>query len=385
MVSPQLRSFIDSQATLNMDVDTNYLCSVSGEQRSDIEQYLKQVGYVAISSTNWRSSLLSPMIVMGSPMSPKRTGTMTDLGDGEEETSAINKPKLAKTVNLETVIMSGEKKEEIRAAISQISNSDLIFDKWGFSDIFEKGTAVTMLFWGIPGTGKTLAAKAIADELKMKLKVVGTAEIESSEPGGAERNIQAIFKAKSDHLILFDECDSLLTDRNEVGPILGAQINCLLQEIEKFTGVVIFTTNRLGKLDPALERRITAKIEFMFPDKQARLEIWKRMMPKKAPIDKDVDLDRLSDYPICGGNIKNSVLNAARTAAYDQSKTIKMSHFVAAIEKEEAALHAFVAEYDKVSHSGLGRQMVRGSRGIEVSKEMTKRKVNFVVNSKNGK
>jgi SpoVK/Ycf46/Vps4 family AAA+-type ATPase len=240
-------------------------------------------------------------------------------------------------VTLESVIISADKRQEIEAAISQVGNNDLIFETWGFSQVFEKGTAISLLFWGIPGGGKTLMSQAIADSLNAELKVYGTAEIQSSEPGGSERKIQQIFKeAKTKNaggvkqVIHFDECDSLLMDRNQVGPILAAEINCLLSEIEHYDGVVIFTTNRLGKLDPALERRITAKIEFEFPDQAQRKAIWQRLIPKKAPLDRGVNLERLAEYPLAGGNIKNALLNAARAAAHAKSKKITMAHFVTA-------------------------------------------------------
>lgn len=259
-------------------------------------------------------------------------------------------------VTIDSVILGDDKKEQIRAAISQVEHNQKIFEEWGFSEVFEKGTAIALLFWGIPGTGKTLMAQAIADNFQFTLKIYGPAEIQSSEPGGAERAMQAIFKdakQKKNMVLLFDECDSLLMDRNEVGPILSAQVNTLLAEIEKYDGIVIFTTNRMGKLDPALERRITTKVEFPFPDKKQREAIWKRLMPKKAPLARDVDFRKLSEYPLAGGNIKNAVLNAARKAAYLHSSKINMSYFIDAIEKEAESLQSFIAEYDKNPHQSL--------------------------------
>ncbi len=267
----------------------------------------------------------------------------------------IVKTVIKKKVSFDSVVISNEKREEIKAAISQVDNTNLIFDTWGFSDVFEKGTAITLLFYGIPGGGKTLMAQAIAEELDAELKIYGMAEIGSSEPGGSERFIQKIFKEakeffnikKQHRVILFDECDALLYDRNKVGVILGAQINTLLTEIERHDGIIIFTTNRIGTLDPALERRIAAKIEFPFPTKEQRVAIWKRMIPKSAPLDKDVDFEKLGVYPLAGGNIKNAVLNAARMAAYKKQKKITMDNFVVAIEREAASQKAFEAEFDK--------------------------------------
>jgi SpoVK/Ycf46/Vps4 family AAA+-type ATPase len=196
-------------------------------------------------------------------------------------------------------------------------------------------------------------AQAIADQLKMKLSVVGTGDIETSEPGGAERNIKELFKTNrgGKNIICFDECDSLLSSREEVGVIMAAQINALLTEIEQYDGVVILTTNRLGKLDPALERRITAKIEFEFPDEEARLSIWKRMIPSKAPLAKDVNFKRLAEFPLSGGNIKNAVLNAARKAAYEGMSEITMECFVHSSQKEIESTQAFVSAYEQSVHS----------------------------------
>lgn len=264
-----------------------------------------------------------------------------------------------KKIPFESVVISDEKREEIQAAMSQFDNADLLFDTWGFSEVFEKGTAVTLLFWGIPGSGKTLMAQAIAEELGAELKIYGMAEIGSSEPGGSERFIQKIFKTAKDfftinkkqQVVLFDECDTLLYDRNKVGVILGAQINTLLTEIERHDGIVIFTTNRLGVLDPALERRVAAKIEFPFPDRESREKIWKRMIPTKAPIAKDVNFKELSIYPLPGGNIKNAVLNAARMASYKKQKHITMHNFVQAVEKEAQSQAEFEANYDRGNES----------------------------------
>lgn len=227
-----------------------------------------------------------------------------------------------------------------------------------------------MLFWGVPGTGKTLMAQAISDTLGMKLSKYGPAEIESSEPGGAERTIKDIFRNCNNQVVLFDECDSLLVSREEVGPIMSQMINTLLSEMELFKGVVIFTTNRMGKLDSALERRLTTKIEFPFPDKKARLLIWKRMLPKKAPLNKDVKLKELSEYPFTGGSIKNIVLNTARTAIYLKAKNIKQEFFLDAIVKEAEAIKSFKNEYEKNPH----QQQVSGmkmSEGETIRKETT--------------
>lgn len=299
-------------------------------------------------------------------------------------------------VSFDSVIIPQEKKDQIEAAISQLKYHKLIFEDWGFEEVFEKGTAVSMIFYGEPGTGKTLMAEAIANRLEQELLIISPAEIETQVPGGAERNIKRYFKIasgkmgaptgetdprsgepilgpKKHHVMLFDECDSLITARGNVGMILAGQINTILTELERFEGVVIFTTNRLGVLDEAIERRLSAKVEFDSPTAELREKIWQRMIPKKAPIADDVDLKAISEIELNGGNIKNAVLNAARIAAYSGAKKIDQGSFLEAIYKEIEARKSFRKAMRKVEESRGERisvsDLIKGRDGLEKKKE----------------
>lgn len=259
--------------------------------------------------------------------------------------SLIDVAKIKKDgVDFDTVIMPQDKKDQIIEAINQVDNHDLIFNEWGFGEIFEKGTAISLLFYGPPGTGKTLMAQAIADKYGYKLQIISTAEIETPEPGGAERNIKQYFeKAAADGktVLLFDECDSLIHDRSRVGMILAAQINALLTALEKHKGIVIFTTNRLGVLDPAFDRRVSLKLEFEMPGYEERISIWKRMFPDKAPLARDIRWGDLAQIEIAGGHIKNVVLKAARKAASAKAKLITDDILWDCLEKEVESMESF--------------------------------------------
>ncbi len=247
-----------------------------------------------------------------------------------------------KKVDFDSVYLPDDKKSSILDAIRQLDHHKLIFDEWGFGDKFEKGTAISMLFYGPPGTGKTMIGQAIADKYNKRLKVVSTAEVESSEPGQAERNIKTFFEESGDDtLLLFDECDSLIHDRAKVGMILGAQINALLMALEHYKGIVIFTTNRLSSLDPAFERRLSLKVEFEMPDAKLRKQIWQSMFPKKAPLAKAINWDKIAAVEIAGGNIKNVVLRTARMAANSKERLITQEIIVSALEAELKSMYAF--------------------------------------------
>lgn len=250
-------------------------------------------------------------------------------------------------VEFDSVVIAQEKRQQILEALEQIHQRELIFDTWGFNNTVEKGRGVAMLFYGPPGTGKTLMGQAIADKLNAELKIIGTAEVQSSEPGQAERNIKEIFKkARGKNVVLFfDECDSLIYDRTVIGAILSAQVNTLLSCLEKFDGVCIFTTNRIETLDEAVNRRLALKLEFDMPDQAQRAEIWKRMFPAECPLDEDINFMKLATVEIAGGHIKNTVLRAARIAAMEKltntEKKIKMAHLVRALREEALSMAAF--------------------------------------------
>lgn len=274
-----------------------------------------------------------------SPMEPTTT---------DPPTKPIEKKTI---VEFDSVIISDDKRKQIMEALEQHHQQDLIFDTWGFGETIEKGRGVIILFYGPPGTGKTLTAQAIAHQLGYKLNIIATADIESSVPGEPERKIREHFKeAKGKKtILLFDECDSLIYSRKNVGPVLAAQINELLSSIERFDGVVLFTTNRLGVLDEAVNRRIALKLEFEMPTAAERVLIWKRMFPKKAPLASNIDWDKLASIEITGGYIKNTVLRAARMAAAEKidnaKKKIKMSHLVEALKQEVTSLLSFEQEH----------------------------------------
>ena len=227
----------------------------------------------------------------------------------------------------ENCVLPKSVRNTIDEALTVVLRSDM-FDKWGINEHFEKGLTNSILIYGPPGTGKTMVSESIAAILGMNLMKLTNAEIQSNIPGQTEKNMTDSFqKAKDeDALIMLDECDSMLYNRNAVGAIMSAEINHLLMEIENFDGVVIMTTNRLHKLDEALQRRIIAKIELPFPDRPTREAIWKKLIPDKMPV-KKLNFTELSEAVISGGEIKNAILLSARKAIAQNRDIVEMTDF----------------------------------------------------------
>ncbi|MBM4389154.1 MAG: ATP-binding protein, partial [Deltaproteobacteria bacterium] len=112
------------------------------------------------------------------------------------------------------------------------------------------------------------------------------------------------------------------------------EVNLLLQEIERFEGIVILTTNLDKNIDKAFERRVQFKIRFPFPDPKHRAKIWKSLIPKECPVAPGIDFELLGkNFELSGGNIKNAIIRAAYRAAKDNS-IIGMTHIISAAEAE---------------------------------------------------
>lgn len=237
--------------------------------------------------------------------------------------------------HLDKLVLDENIKKEIVSVIKQMEHGDKLFTEWGLGTVIEYGKGMTFLFHGLPGTGKTWAANLIARAIGSEILTLGPAQIQSQEPGAANRAIEDAFKAAAagDKVLLIDECDSLIFNREQLGMILSSEVNTLLTQIEKFEGVCILATNRINEMDPALERRLALIVEFMMPTKKERHDIWKNLLPKQMPLDEDVVLDDLSEHVMTGGFIKNAVLQAARTAVSEGAEAVSKQHFDRAIAR----------------------------------------------------
>src|SRR5438067_3937552 len=148
------------------------------------------------------------------------------------------------------VILPPTTRGALDAALAQVTQHDLIFKRWGLGERHSTGLALAFNFAGPPGTGKTICAEAIAHSLGRELLVARYAELESMWMGETPKNVAAIFRtAREEHaVLLFDEADAIATRRSTVVDSgyqreSNSVVNVLLQELERYSGVVIFATN----------------------------------------------------------------------------------------------------------------------------------------------
>jgi hypothetical protein len=233
-------------------------------------------------------------------------------------------------------------RELLRAIAAHVGHRVHVHERWGFAAKSRRGLAISTLFVGGSGTGKTMAAEVLAGELRLDLYRVDLSAVVSKYIGETEKNLRRVFDAAQEGgvILLFDEADALFGKRTEVKDShdrhANIEVSYLLQRMESYRGLAILTTNFRSALDEAFLRRLRFVVEFPFPDAAQREEIWRRVFPPQTPT-AGLDMSRLARLNIPGGNVRNIALNAAFFAAEARSE-VGMSHVLRAARNEYVKL-----------------------------------------------
>lgn len=217
----------------------------------------------------------------------------------DDDTPALNILPLEPKYNFNQMVLNESVKSSLESCSTMIKNMDKIYKEWGFEEIDPVQKSV-LNFFGPPGTGKTMAAHAIAAELGRKILAVNYAEIESKFVGDAPKNLISAFEiAKKESCVLFfDEADSFLGKRiTSVSSSSDQAVNSLRSQmlilLETFDITVIFATNLNENYDKAFDSRILCSIKFELPDRELRKQSIAKMIPSKAPINREILTDEL--------------------------------------------------------------------------------------------
>ncbi len=236
--------------------------------------------------------------------------------------------------SFEDMILEENTYNTIQDIISSIEYKDLIYNKWGLAKVLKEQKAMCANFYGEPGTGKTMAANAIANQLGKNILRVNYADIESKYVGETSKNLVKLFEEakKTDALLLFDEADALLSRRvTDMSSATDVSVNqtrsVLLTLLEDYTGMVIFTTNFISNFDPAFMRRIPYHVRFDLPDMDLRRKLWSHYLVPELPA--QVNINELSHKysGISGCDIANATLSAALKAARNHLWTVPQEYF----------------------------------------------------------
>ena len=254
----------------------------------------------------------------------------------------------------EDLVLPPDTLEEVRTVARFARLRGKLFQEWGFERKMPYGRALSAMFSGPSGTGKTMVAGLIARDLGVELYRVDLGRLVSKYVGETEERLGALFDeaTQTGAALLFDEADSLFGQRTEIRSAndryANLEVNYLLQRLEDFDGMVFLTTNFGTSIDEAFLRRIRFRLTFPFPSKLERSQLWLRMLPPELPLDEQgdpADWDWLGEsFELAGGHVRNAVLRAAMLAA-EAGKDVGMRHFYDAAAAEYRELGKLAPPY----------------------------------------
>jgi len=254
---------------------------------------------------------------------------------------------LKPTTTLDDVVLHPKTRETLNNVVKQVDKE--VFKKlreWGIKDK-RKGIDARIIFYGAAGTGKTMTAVSLAKTLKRPILSFDCSKILSMYVGESEKNVRKIFddfkelskQAKVDPILLLNEADQFLSSRTQgagssADKMHNQMQNIFLEQIERFEGILIATTNLLGNIDKAFSRRFNYKIEFKKPGRKQRLRLWQFMLPENADYEEGFSVEILAKHELTGGQINLIIKNTAYKVAVRKESVFANQDFLEEIEKE---------------------------------------------------
>lgn len=253
------------------------------------------------------------------------------------------------------LVLTAETRRGLEEARDRIVFRDVVTGRLGWDRMTDRQTGTYLLFAGPAGTGKTLAAEALAHELGLPVQLLEISALFSRWVGDFEERVDRVFQAAQSGgaLLVVNEADAILGPRTQVVHAQDRYANAgtahVLSRLEQFTGHVVFTTNLLGvnNIDPAFHRRITAVVRFHQPDREQREELWRSVWPTRTRDGAEVEIafepgadayfsDLARDHALSGGSIANVARSATfRAAARDADTPVVTQDDVRAALSQE--------------------------------------------------
>jgi SpoVK/Ycf46/Vps4 family AAA+-type ATPase len=236
------------------------------------------------------------------------------------------------------IILTENVKNELLDVLCYKEKSELVYKDWGLETTHKHNDKIAINLYGKTGTGKTMAAHAIASYFKKNIIEVNYAEIESKFVGETPKNLSRVFKEseESDSILFFDEADAMLSRRvtnmtHSTDTSVNQTRSVMLMLLNNHKGFIIFATNFIENYDPAFMRRILAHVHLCMPDLSTRKRLWTHHIPTKLPT--NICIDSISEKfeNISGSDIANAVLKASFKAARRDESTVPHIYFEEAI------------------------------------------------------
>jgi SpoVK/Ycf46/Vps4 family AAA+-type ATPase len=243
----------------------------------------------------------------------------------DHQLAALGARRIDTDTDPDELVLPEESGRRLGCIANWLAQPPFIFREWGLNRYVDGGFRV--LFRGPSGTGKTMAAVALARSTGKELFHVDLGSLVSNYIGETEKNLRLLFKAADEGgaILLFDEADALFGKRSQVKDshdrYANVEIGRLLRRIEPFEGLAIVTTNAGAEVDPDVLTRIDAVVEFPRPDEAAREAIWSKLLHAvKLPIGEVPDVRLLAKHELTGAEILRCVRVASLLAATEERK-----------------------------------------------------------------
>jgi SpoVK/Ycf46/Vps4 family AAA+-type ATPase len=240
------------------------------------------------------------------------------------------------------LVLPPSTEEQLLDCVAMLEVAPIVFGTWNLGTI-EPHPSTSLNFRGPPGTGKSMAAHAVADRLGKKILLSRLSELESKFHGDGPKNLVELFASASaqDAVLFVDEAESLLSKRfAQPDQASESAINSMRTELfmalDSFDGLAIFASNLPGSYDQAIDSRLL-HVDFSLPDLDARIQIWRKHLPPELPLSQDVSLEDLAAVEgVSGRDIKIAIIAAATAAARRGRPEVGSELLVGALERQIA-------------------------------------------------
>lgn len=296
----------------------------------------------------------------------------------KERKEIIFIPETPKYV-LDDLILPESVREKILDIADYAENSRIVFEEWGLGKTHKQSKRMGINLYGPSGTGKTMAAHAIAAHLGRKILCVNYADIESKYVGETPKNIRRAFETakETDSILFFDEADAILSKRvTNMTSATDVSVNqtrsVMLMILNDYQDFIIFATNFIENFDPAFMRRISMHVQFELPDEECRKKLWRMYIPASMPNDIRIEELARTYEGLSGSDISNTVLMAAFKAARNRQGMVRHENVTEMVESALASKKA----NEKYKTTVKKREVSEEYAKEQIGKQKTSKTVN---------
>jgi hypothetical protein len=240
---------------------------------------------------------------------------------------------------LDELILPPAQAQQLQEIVRAMEALTWVHYRWGTARVWNDA-GLSVLLCGPPGTGKTMAAEAIAARLRLPMFRIDLSQVVNKYIGETEKNLRKVFDAaeESDCVIFFDEADALFGKRTSVKDahdrFANIEVSYLLERMERLKGIAILATNRRKDLDEAFLRRLRFLVEFPLPGQDERHQLWRAAFPRAVDTS-ELDFTYLArTFPLAGGHIRSIAFNACLQTGHGSEPRVEMSQVLAATKRE---------------------------------------------------